>query len=331
MPCYNASATLDEAIVSILRQSLVDFELVAVDDGSTDDTGARLIQWAQADARIRPVSQPHKGIVHALNFGMEFCHSPYIARMDADDRSLEHRLELQANYLDENPHVDLVSCQVRGFPEGQVREGFRIYLDWLNSLLTHADIRREIFVESPLPHPSVMYRKQRVIAVGAYQDVVWAEDYDLWLRLYLAGAHFAKLPQVLMEWREHPQRLTRIDSRYSLENFLRAKAHYLVLGPLQERDAVFIWGAGMMGRRLGKQLLKLNAPVKAFVDIDARKIGRTRLGKKVISPVDLPDCWRNQRHPVILACVGARGARQLIRQRLVEMGFEEGRDWWGTA
>ncbi len=331
MPCYNAASTLDEAIESILAQSMTDFELVVVDDGSTDRTYEILQEWALRDFRIKAVRQPHSGIVQALNFGLEYCQAPYIARMDADDSSLPQRLEMQADFLDENPAIDLVSSQVCGFPLGQVREGFRIYLEWLNSLCTDADIRREIFVESPLPHPSVMFRKQRVIEIGGYQDFSWAEDYDLWLRLYLAGAQFAKLPQVLLKWREHPARLTRMDSRYSLENFLRAKAYYLVRGPLAECDAVIIWGAGMMGRRLGRQLLRQNALVKAFVDIDPRKIGRTRLGKEVIAPIGLENCWKKYYRPVILACVGARGARQLIRQELNRMGYQEGQDWWAAA
>lgn len=331
MPCYNASATLDEAIGSILNQSMSDFELVVVDDGSADDTYSRLLNWAQSDNRLRIFRLPHGGIVKALNYGLSQCQSPYIARMDADDRSLQDRLELQVGFLDNNPQIDLVSCRVRGFAEGQVGRGFQVYLEWLNNLLTDEEIRREIFVESPLPHPSVMFRKQSVIDVGMYQELTWAEDYDLWLRLYLNGAQFAKLPQTLVEWREHSQRLTRTDSRYSLENFLRAKAYYLVRGPLADRDAVILWGAGMMGRRLGKQLRKQNAPIKAFVDIDPNKIGRTRLGVEIISPADLIKCWRSYQHPIILACVGARGARQLTRKELKRMGFVESRDWWRAA
>jgi hypothetical protein len=166
---------------------------------------------------------------------------------------------------------------------------------------------------------------------GGYQDHGWAEDYDLWLRLYLRGASFAKLPEMLVEWREHPQRLTRTDARYSLENFLRAKAHYLALGPLRGRDAVVIWGAGMIGRRLARQLEYQGAPLVAFIDIDPRKIGRTRRSLPILPADALLDWLRRYRNPVILAAVGIRGARSLIRQQLSGMGLSEGQDWWGTA
>jgi hypothetical protein len=169
------------------------------------------------------------------------------------------------------------------------------------------------------------------LEVGAYQEHGWPEDYDLWLRLYLAGARFAKLPEVLLEWREHEERLTRQDSRYSLENFLRVKAHYLVRGPLYGRESVLVWGAGMVGRRLSKHLLREGAPLSAFVDVDPNKIGRTRRGVPIISPEGLLDWWQGSPKPVVLAAVGARGARQLIRQHLTTYGLQEGADWWGVA
>lgn len=331
MPCYNAAQTLDEALRSLEAQTLQDFEVIAVDDGSTDGTGDILQHWSERDQRLRVITTPHGGIIAALSTGLNACRAGLIARMDSDDRCLPQRLEQQHQYLQAHPQVDLVSCQVRGFPAGQVRQGFEIYLQWLNRLLSDEDIRREIFVESPLPHPSVMVRMSSLERAGGYQEHGWPEDYDLWLRLYLQGARFAKLPQVLLEWREHPERLTRTDSRYSLENFIRAKAHYLAHGPLAGRDAVLIWGAGMVGRRLGKQLQRLDMPLAAYIDIDPRKIGRTRRGLPILAPQDLMDCWSRYRRPALLAAVGARGARQLIRQRLQKMALIEGQDWWSAA
>lgn len=331
MPCFNAADTLSEALESLTSQTLVDFELIAVDDGSSDATASILKQWAVMDARIRPIFQPHSGIVIALNNGWRACQSPLIARMDADDLAHPERLERQVAFLDMNPEIGVVACCVEGYPQEEVRQGFMIYLDWQNSLLTDVDIRREMFVESPLAHPSVVIRQEWLSRVGGYQDHGWPEDYDLWLRLYLAGARFAKLPEFLLHWREHPQRLTRQDSRYSLENFLRLKAHYLARGPLNGKGAVLVWGAGMMGRRLSKHLLRQGVPLTAFVDIDPAKIGRTRGRLPVISPEELPAWWQAAEDPVVLAAVGARGARQLIRQHLNQLGLREARDWWSVA
>ncbi|MBS1248600.1 MAG: putative glycosyltransferase EpsE [Chloroflexi bacterium] len=330
--CYNAERTLEETLASLAAQTLEDFEVIAVDDGSTDNTLAILKDWGERDARFSAFSKPHTGIISSANQGVTFCQSRYIARMDADDRAHPQRLALQVDYLNTHPDVAAVGSLVKGFPEEQVGKGFQLYYEWLNSLVTHEDICREIFVESPLPNPSVTIRKSWFERLGGYQEHGWPEDYDFWLRMYLAGARFAKIPRVLLEWREHPERVTHTDSRYSVKNFLRAKAHYLALGPLQGRDAVFIWGAGMTGRRLSKHLIREEKqPIVAFVDIDPKKIGRTRRGRPIIAREDLMDWWGRYENPVLLAAVRARYARPLIREKLVEFGLVEGEDWWAAA
>lgn len=332
MPCYNAEKTLEETLESLSAQTLENFEVLAVDDGSKDSTGLILDRWRKRDARFKHISQPHRGVVSASNVGMLACRAPFIARMDADDRAHPQRLEKQVAFLKQNLEVAVVSSLVKAFPKADVSGGFAVYIEWLNSIVTDEEIKREIFVESPLPNPSVIFRREWLLKMGGYQvHDNFPEDYDLYLRMYLAGANFAKIPEVLHEWREHPDRITHTDSRYSLKNFLRTKAYYLARGPLKERDAVIIWGAGMMGRRLSKWLLREDVPVVAFVDIDPEKIGRTRRGKPIIAVSALKDVWDSHQAPALLASVGARGARKLIREKLNELGYTEGEDWWSAA
>src|SRR5512134_1504931 len=135
MPCYNAAATVDEAVESILTQTNPDFELVTVDDGSTDDTLRRLELWARRDQRVVVHARPHGGLVDAPQAGAAACRAPLVARMDADDRSHPDRLARQAAYLAEHPNVAVVGCLVEGFPAEDVRQGFRLYMEWLNSLV----------------------------------------------------------------------------------------------------------------------------------------------------------------------------------------------------
>ena len=331
LPCYNAEKTLEETLESLANQTLTDFEVIAVDDGSRDATGLILDAWRKKDARFKVISQTHSGVITASNAGMLASVSKYIARLDADDRAHPQRFEKQVAFLEENPDYALVSSLVKAFPEGDVGGGFQVYIEWLNALVTGEQIKREIFVESPLPNPSVMFRREWLLKMGGYVENGFPEDYDLYLRMYLAGAKFAKVPEVLHEWREHPERITHTDSRYSLENFLRAKAYYLARGPLVGRDAVIVWGSGMIGRRLAKQLERQDVPLVVFVDIDPKKIGRTRRGKPIIAPDALGDVWARHQNPALLAAVGARGARLLIRERLIEMGYVEGDDWWAAA
>lgn len=331
MPCFNAGKTVDEALASIQAQTFTRWELIAVDDGSQDDTLGRLRAWESRDTRVRPLPREHAGIIPALNAGIEVCRAPLIARMDADDRACAPRLERQFAFMGSHPEIAAGSCLVEGFPSGHVREGFRIYVQWLNGLTTPESIAREIYIESPMPHPSVIMRREWVDRVGGYQEHGWPEDYDLWLRMHAAGARFAKVPEVLLQWREHEGRLTRSDSRYSVENFLRAKAHYLCTGPLRGREAVILWGAGQMGRRISKHLQRGGAKLVAFVDIDPKKIGRQRRGCPIIAKEALPAWLKRYQEPAVLAAVASRGARAIIRDHLNELGLVEGESWWAVA
>ena len=145
--------------------------------------------------------------------------------MDADDVAHPERLQVQLEELERDPKLDVVSCRVAHFSDnGPVGRGFQLYEEWLNALVCHEDILRERFVESPLPHPTVMARKRVLLAAGGYRDRGWPEDYDLWLRLAERGCRFGKVPRVLLHWRDHGDRLTRNDSRYAVERFLERKA-----------------------------------------------------------------------------------------------------------
>jgi phosphoglycerate dehydrogenase-like enzyme len=139
------------------------------------------------------------------------------------------------------------------------------------------------------------------------------------------------VPAVILGWREHSQRATHTDRRSSVENFLRAKAHYLMRGPLLERESVVIWGAGQIGRRLSKHMVRAGAPLRGFIDIDPAKIGRQRGGVPIVGPPDLPGLWASLPRPMLLAAVGSRGARALIRAHLAGMGLVEAQDWWAVA
>ncbi len=329
MPVRNAAPWLEHSLASLTRQTLSDIEIIAVDDGSGDESGDLLDRQAERDPRLTVIHRPAQGLVTALNHGLSHCRAPLVARMDADDISHPRRLELQAVLLDTRPDVGVVSSLVHHFPWRRVAKGFRLYQDWLNSVTTHTEMARERFVESPVAHPSVMMRREVLTRVGGWRDVGWAEDYDLWLRCFQAGTVFHKIGRPLFFWREHGERLTRTDSRYSVPSFLRCKAHYLVRGPLAHAERVILWGAGQTGRRLSKFLMEEGLEIAAVVDIDPTKIGRTMRRIPVIAPEELADHLGSD--TVVLAAVASWGARELIRGRLKALGLEEGRTFWCVA
>jgi len=325
VPVHNADSTLSSALESILSQTRRDFELIAIDDGSTDGTARLLADFARRDSRVRLLQPGRVGLVGALNEGLSAARGQYVARFDADDFAHPDRLAEQTAYLEAHPEIAVVGSLVECFSEdAEVGEGFRVYEAWINSLVDPDAIAREIFVESPLVHPSVTFRRDTVCDAGGYRDTPWPEDYELWLRLHTAGCRFAKVPRVLHRWREHESRLTRTDPRYSVENFLRVKAHYLRRGPLAGDPRAVIWGAGQFGRRISKHLQSEGVDLLAFVDIDPKKIGNTRRGAPIVSPDALLSVLSQHGDPLVLAAVPSRGARDLIRQRLAAIGLVEG-------
>ena len=331
MPCYNVQGTVDEAILSLMGQSLIDFEIVAVDDGSSDDTLRRLHDWALRDQRIHILALQHQGIVAALNAGLEGCKAEYIARMDADDRCTPERLFKQVNMLEDHPELAIIGSLVKGFPEGEIGLEFRIYIDWLNSSLSDIEIKRGIFVQSPLAHPSTSYRHEWIDRVGGYQDHGWAEDYDLWMRMFLSGAQFGKVPEVLLEWRDHPRRLTHTDKHYSINSDLNLKAHYLMLGPLRGRDGVFMWGSGQTGKRLSELLLHLGCPVSATVDSYWAENESKMASLPSCVPEGLTDMVERCQHPAVLVTERMNNIKESISQKLAALGMHELQDWWAVA
>ncbi|MCZ6688910.1 MAG: glycosyltransferase, partial [Planctomycetota bacterium] len=227
LPIRNAVATLPEALESLRAQTAGSIEVVAVDDGSTDGTPEVLEEWVGRMDDLRVFTTPPRGIVPALRLGLEEARGRLVARMDADDRCLPGRIELQRDLIDGDDRVGVVGSLVRIFPEETRQEGLRVYEEWINSLVTHDEIVRDLFVECPLAHPSFLMRRSELISLGGYPDRPWPEDYDLILRYAAAGFRLAKVPEVLLEWREAPGRLFRKDPRYGKEPFWRCKAHYL--------------------------------------------------------------------------------------------------------
>lgn len=317
LPARNAEATLPAALRSVARQTFRDWELVAVDDGSSDRTRELL---ERAGAKVASTSGA--GLVEALRRAAGLASGPLLARMDADDVMHPRRLELQVEGMGD---VDVLATRAR--THGTSGEGMRRYVEWQNGLLTHEAIMAGLYVDCPLVHPTVMMRRTSFERAGGYRDAGWAEDYDLWQRLRESGARFGKRPETLLAWRDSPGRLTRTHALYSAEAFRAAKLHYL-LRDGRLREPLTVWGAGPIGRAWMRDLRAAGREVAAAIDIDPRKIGRVVAGGvRVLSP----DEGLAGRRGLLLGAVGSRGARDLIRERLVAAGLRESSDFLFVA
>ncbi len=321
MPVCNGAAYLDAALESVSRQTVVDYQLLVIDNGSTDNTRKIIESHHLQDRRIHPVFIPAACLVTALNSGLSLAKGQWIARMDADDLMDSHRLELQLRFALEHPGIDVIACRVDAFPPEHLTDGFRRYLQWQNRSLSHDEISADLFRESPICHPSVMFRRETVLRAGGYRQMDGPEDYDLWLRLAASGARFGRVAETLFRWRVHPKSLSRIDPRYRSEAFQtmrwRFLASYLTgLDCLRSRP-LWICGAGRAGRKLAHLLMGYGLEPAGFIDVDPRKIASGARRVRICSI----DAFENEaRDGFFLFTAGNWGAAEAFEALMIETG-----------
>lgn len=326
LPVKDGAETLETALESIARQTLDEWECLVVDDGSSDSSREIAENWQKRDERFHSLECETEGIASALNTGIAAAQGKWIARMDADDESAPERLETQLEFARRNRDVEVIASRVEYGGNRDEREGFAVYVDWMNELLTHDEISLNRFVESPVAHPSVMFLRNLLQRHGGYREGGFPEDYELWLRWLDVGVRFGKTPEALLTWNDRDDRLTRTDERYSNESFYRLKGHFLGRWIRREVDGdrpIWIWGAGRTARRRAEFLSAEAVGWQAWVDIDKAKIGQV-LDERPVFP---PDALRGNHIPFVISYVASRGARDEIRKKLRGYGRVEGRDF----
>jgi glycosyltransferase involved in cell wall biosynthesis len=323
LPVRNGGLYLAEAVASILSQSLRGIELLVVNDHSEDEAISGL---GIKDPRMCILDNPGRGVAQAFNHGLQRARGQFVARMDADDISLPERLEFQLDFLQSHPEIDICGACIEIFAEQALAGGNLRYQEWLNSCKSPQQIHLELFIESPIPNPTAMFRREAIDQLGGYQDPQWPEDYDLYLRADAAGMRMAKPDGVLFRWREHEQRLTRTDSRYDISRFQAAKAHFLAAHRLAGRPVV-IWGAGPSGRLMHDLLQAEGVQIRGFVEVHPRRIG----GSKRNLPVWPIEQVTGLEEEFVLVAVGAAGARLKIRSWMEQQRQKEGRDYLFVA
>ncbi|WP_455210879.1 glycosyltransferase [Kaarinaea lacus] len=325
LPVRNAAHTIDECLHSVVSQTYGHFEVIVIDDGSTDESLRLIKRWCAQDRRIKCYNQPSLGLVSALNTGLSLAKGQYIARMDADDIMLENRLQAQIDFLANHPDIDLVATQVELFPKQVVTPGYQKYIRWQNQCLTPQDMRDEIYVESPIAHPSVMMRRNVVVELGGYRQGEFPEDYDLWLRMINHGMRLAKVPQVLLKWRESRCRASRVDKRYQKQKFDQLRSEHLARDPrIHTHRPLVLWGAG---RKTRKRVELSGIKPALWLDVDPKKIGKTYLGARVENYTWLHEQISSASKPFVLSYVTNHGARELIMSELHACGFQRGDDY----
>jgi len=207
------------AVQSVLDQTEKDLELLIVEDLGERPAAPQLARFA--DPRIHHLQNPRRDrLGAALNFGLHAARAPLVARMDADDVCEPRRLERQLAFLDAHPQIDLLGGQIAVIDEGDRRTGYRSYP------IEHLEIVRALRRYNCFSHPSVVFRRDPVVALGGYQPGMLNEDYDLWCRMARAGMRLGNLPEVVVHYRLHPGAQKNVDVHEIVRVTMAIKRQY---------------------------------------------------------------------------------------------------------
>ncbi|WP_409079695.1 glycosyltransferase family 2 protein [Salibacter sp.] len=254
MPVKNAAAWLGESIRSIQKQSYDNWELVAVEDHSSDDSLSILHSFSQSDPAITYYQNSADGIIPALRLALTKTTGDFITRMDADDRMPPNKLEVLIEKAVQNREA-LTTGLVKYFcDEGEVSSGYLEYEKWLNDTVANEKFTENMFRECVVASPNWLISKEHLEKLKIFERLIYPEDYHMILLLWRAGVEFQSVNEVTHLWREHPKRTSRNSTHYQQKAFFDLKVAFFLDNVLEENDQLVIFGSGKKAK-LAKQVL----------------------------------------------------------------------------
>lgn len=282
MPVKNTALFLEECLSSILNQTYINWELLAVNDHSSDNSFEILTKYAEADKRIKVFNNNGKGIIDALKLAYAKSSWSFITRMDSDDIMQPQKLELMTADLKQNGKGNIALGLVKYFSKDGIGEGFSKYEAWLNGLTKKGNNFNEIYKECVVPSPCWMVGREDFEKCGGFNSGVYPEDYDLVFRFYQNGLKCLPSNELLHLWRDYPTRTSRTDKHYADSSFIEIKTNYFLQLHYDKTKNLVIWGAGKKGKFVAELLLKNNIPFQWICD-NPKKIGKDIYNQKMLS------------------------------------------------
>jgi len=227
MPVKNAAPWLEECILSIQNQTFADWQLLAVDDFSTDTSWEILQNFRERDNRISVLKNKTPGITNALQLAFENSTGNYISRMDADDVMPPNKLEILLISAQENQDA-IITGFVKYFGDSAISDGYRDYQNWLNARVKNADFEKHIFRECVLASPNWLTHRKNIKAVLPFSAHTYPEDYDLVFRWIEKGVGIIGVKAETHWWREHQKRTSRTSKLYNQQRFFNLKLSWFL-------------------------------------------------------------------------------------------------------
>ena len=322
-PVKNGAQFLVECLDSIVNQTHRNWELLIVNDSSTDETQSILEEYAQQDNRIVVSQNKGKGIIDALITGYEKSAGEFITRMDADDIMTPNKLELLTKKLIEKGKRYLATGFVNYFSETELGQGYFNYQEWLNGLSQTESNFDDIYKECVIPSPCWMVFREDFEASGGFNSNLYPEDYELTFRFYKQELKVVAVKEVIHHWRDYATRTSRTDSNYADNYFIQLKLNYFLELDYDNSRELELWGAGKKGKEVARFLIEKGIEFDWLSNND-KKIGKEVYGvilKDSISALEIGT-------PQILIAVGSMDYNREIKKALNSKNLKPNIDYF---
>ena len=323
IPFKNTVDFLDECLQSICNQTYKNFEVIAVNDHSTDESKLVALTFQKNDARIQVLDNAGNGIIPALQTAYKQSKGQFITRMDADDIMTQNKLKVMVDNLQKHGVRHLAVGQVKYFSSNGISDGYARYETWLNQLTQSGTNYTEIYKECVIPSPCWMAYREDLDLCGAFDSERYPEDYDLAFRFYENRLKCIPSSEMLHYWRDYDHRTSRTSDHYAENSFLEIKLHYfLKLNHVHKRPLV-VWGAGTKGKNIAKSLVEKQIDFYWVCD-NANKIGKDIYGQKMLHYSALEEL----KNPQTIITVANRDAQTMIYDFLSGLLQENMQDYF---
>ncbi|MEM5566240.1 glycosyltransferase family 2 protein [Psychroserpens sp. AS72] len=272
-PFKNTSQYLTECLDSIINQSYPHWELLIVDDHSTDESYKTVLAFAEMDNRIKLIKNSGHGIIEALRLAYSESNGTFITRMDSDDIMHPEKLSVMLKDLQTHGKKHIALGLVQYFSENGIGDGYAKYESWLNGLTLKGKNYSEIYKECVIPSPCWMLHRDDLELCGAFTPNRYPEDYDLTFRFYKHEMSCIPTHTLLHYWRDYSTRASRTDDHYAENHFLELKVDYFLELNHDASRPLTIWGAGQKGKKVAK-LLKQKGITFIWICDNPKKISK---------------------------------------------------------
>ena len=324
MAVKDTAPYLHDCIQSIIEQTYQNWELIAVNDHSTDATPQILEHFAKTDSRIRVFHSDRPRLIPTLQRGYKEVRGTLINRMDSDDKMPDYKLEVLVSEWQKLGRGHVIAGGTEHFvDEGEVGDGFLRYERWLNEVARTSTHYEQIYKECVIPSHCWLIHREDFDAVGAFEPIVYPEDYDLCFRMYRHKLKVIGIPVILHYWRDRSNRISRTWEEYEDNRYFDLKMRFFYELDRDRSRPLVLWGAGRNGKDMAKIIQSYDDDFY-WVSNNKKQIGKDIYGVRMHSYVKIPDLDR----PQLMIVVSSPQGKKEIKEQLASWRKRPVEDYW---